>query len=299
MQRRLPVLMPVLGVGLLSLPWIAYSLPFFQRPPRTPLKRFLFPGAIYHRDMRDLPRPVMIHRIEVDLRSPGVKPFVTPPILGAKTLRTAARTTSEFLKEFKLTVAMNGNFFYPFRDKTPWDYYPKSGDRVQVLGDAASQGQKYGEHSYIWSSLCFLKSGTIQVLSGQACPINTQHGVAGRAIWIRDGKPQATVPLEGDKPYPRTAVGLSDRNTKLWLIVIDGKQPLYSEGMTAFELMQLGQKIGLETLLELDGGGSATLAIATKRGAEILNSPIHAKLAMNERPVANHLGISALVPDEP
>ncbi len=39
---------------------------------------------------------------------------------------------------------------------------------------------------------------------------------------------------------------------------------------------------------------ATTLVISNGSGTEVLNAPIHNKIPMNERPVANHLGFYAL-----
>ena len=80
---------------------------------------------------------------------------------------------------------------------------------------------------------------------------------------------------------------------RLWLILSDGKQPLYREGVMLQEAVNLVQALGAVTAVRLDGGGSTTLAIATDTGPHILNAVIHAKVPGQERPVANHLGFFA------
>jgi exopolysaccharide biosynthesis protein len=56
------------------------------------------------------------------------------------------------------------------------------------------------------------------------------------------------------------------------------------------ELAQLMVELGVDTAINLDSGGSTTLVVDTGKGATVLNAPIHAKVPMNERPVANELG---------
>ena len=77
------------------------------------------------------------------------------------------------------------------------------------------------------------------------------------------------------------------------MIVVDGKQPLYSEGVTIAELTGIVQSLGAYTALNLDGGGSTTLVMTKNGKPKLLNAPIHTKLPMHERPVANHLGFYA------
>lgn len=60
---------------------------------------------------------------------------------------------------------------------------------------------------------------------------------------------------------PRTAVGVSTDDATLWMVVVDGRQPGYSEGMTLPELAALLQATGVEDALNLDGGGSSVMMV--------------------------------------
>jgi hypothetical protein len=78
------------------------------------------------------------------------------------------------------------------------------------------------------------------------------------------------------------------------LMVVDGRQPNYSEGATSVELTDLMRQYGAYNVMNLDGGGSSTLAVADKqRGPQVLSCPIDGRIPDRERPVANHLGIFA------
>jgi hypothetical protein len=55
------------------------------------------------------------------------------------------------------------------------------------------------------------------------------------------------------------------------------------------------QQMGAVSALNLDGGGTSTMAVAGQGGAPvILNRPIHAGIPGMERPAGSHLGIRAL-----
>jgi exopolysaccharide biosynthesis protein len=79
------------------------------------------------------------------------------------------------------------------------------------------------------------------------------------------------------------------------LIVVDGRQPNYSEGVTLPELTQIVIEHGGDAALNLDGGGSSTLVVEGPKGEPaVLNSPVHGRIPPGrERPVANHLGVFA------
>ena len=68
--------------------------------------------------------------------------------------------------------------------------------------------------------------------------------------------------------HPRTMLGV-DRAGYAWLATIDGRQPDTSAGMTLVELQRLARRIGLTDAINLDGGGSTTMAIA----GNVVNQP--------------------------
>ena len=62
--------------------------------------------------------------------------------------------------------------------------------------------------------------------------------------------------IQGEQP--RTAVGMIDAN-HLVLVVVDGRSPGYSRGVTMTELAQIMADLGCTVAYNLDGGGSSTL----------------------------------------
>ncbi len=269
--------------AILILPFLFYAYLYLLRPSRTDLKTTLFPGIIYQREARSTPRPYMLHIVTIDLNAPGIGVLVTPGNGGIR-----AKTTSEFLKKFKLQVAINANYFFPFREEHPWDFYPHSGDKVNVLGQAISQGFVYSPPRSGWPVLCFDTNNRAQIIESGRCPDGTLQAVAGIDMLVNRGEAVKSDASDAKKPYARVAVACAEQ--KLWLIAVDGKQPHYSEGVTLAELSEIIVKLGADAALNLDGGGSTTMVVRDRSGIRVLNSPIHTKLPMRERPVANHLG---------
>jgi len=60
--------------------------------------------------------------------------------------------------------------------------------------------------------------------------------------------------------HPRTIIGI-DKGGFIWLVVVDGRQPSYSIGMTFEDLQRLCDRLGLTDALNLDGGGSTTMVV--------------------------------------
>lgn len=283
-------------VLLLTLsPLILYASLVFQRPPRTPLTQLLFAGITYERQIWDQPRPVVIHIVTVDLTAPGVEVVVSPGLANADAPnQTRAQTTSGFLQAAQVQIAANGSFFYPFREKTPWDYAPHVGDRANVLGQAIAEGQTYAEPRRPWYPVCFLKSQRAIISPHTTCPVGTRFALSAGPRLLTQGEPTQRDPVSSEsQPYARLLLAIDKPGTRLWLIAIDGKQPLYSRGMTLTEATALVQELGAYEALNLDGGGSTTLVRSVDGQPRLLNAPIHAKLPMWERPVANQIGIRA------
>jgi hypothetical protein len=286
---------PTFVVTLLMLPLLAYAWLSFQRPPRQPVEQqILFPGIVYQRQVYDSPRPFLLHLVQIDLTTPGIRAFVTPGKKNDLGGETIARTTSDFLNEFKLQLAINANFFYPFREETPWDFYPQKQDPVTLIGQAISNGDAYGKGKPKWSALCINAKQQATMAARGQCPPETQQAIAGRELLIVDGQPVAKTQLtQSDKPYSRTVVATNKAGTTLWLALVDGKQPWYSEGATLLELIPILTGLGVDSALNLDGGGSTTLVAQIAGKATVLNAPTHTKWPLRERPIANHLGFYA------
>ena len=87
----------------------------FIRPQPSSVTETLFNGVTYSRQVRNSPRPMVIHVVTVNLGESGVDVLVTPGDPD-EDLPLEARTTSQFLAEFDLQVAINGKYAYHKRE---------------------------------------------------------------------------------------------------------------------------------------------------------------------------------------
>lgn len=280
-----------IAAGVLALPLLLYTRAQLQRPPRISSTQPLFEGITYDREWHSAPAPYLLHVVAIDLTAPGIAVQASPRILTDEEFQTTAQTTSQFLNTHNLQVAINGNYFFPFKEKTPWNFYPHVGDPVNVVGEAIADGQRYTSPGSKWPAVCFAPHPRVQLATSGTCPDGTQHAIAGREVLLIEGQPNPD--LKEGSPYARVAIALNKTGTRLWLIVVDGKQPHYSQGITLTQLAQQIRALRADAALNLDGGGSATLVKASPQGAVVLNAPIHARMPGLERPVANHLGFRA------
>ena len=256
-----------------------------QPEPRTGVQ--LFEGVRYDRVVRSVPRPLVIHIVSVDLQADGLRLFVTPGDPEAD-LPLEARTTGEALAGFDLQIAVNGDAFEPWHANSPLDYYPHTGDRVDVIGLAASDGEIYSSAHKETPTLYIQPNNHARFNRPFA---NLHHAISGTAMLISNGREVAP---DDDAAAPRTAVGLNGAGNTLYLVVVDGRQPGYSEGVSLQELAGILAEFGAYNAMNLDGGGSSTLVReGALGGVVVLNSPVGRTIPGTERPVGNHLGIYA------
>ena len=223
----------LLWLGL-CLPLVLYGVNSLRRPSRIPiLEQPLFEGIVYSRVIKDQPRSTIIHSVGIDLSAPGLVPFVTAGYAGtdsaeSKPWETTAQRTSEFIETEGVQLAVNANFFYPFKEVTPWNYRPRSGQPANLVGLAISNGDVVSEPDPERTSLCFGEQQAIINHDG-TCPDTTQQAVAGNLMLLANGQPtddvQQQIIYEGHKPYSFPIAALDASGTRLWFVLVDGKQP--------------------------------------------------------------------------
>ncbi|RME88923.1 MAG: phosphodiester glycosidase family protein, partial [Anaerolineae bacterium] len=179
-----------------------------------------------------------------------------------------------------------GDGFYPWYSNSLLDYYPHVGDPVSPNGFAASRGKVYSDG----------KGPTLYISKDNVAQFGAPKGkvynaISGSHMLVVEGKPVEG--LDDTVPAPRTAIGVDFGPDRLIIVVVDGRQPLYSAGATLAELADLLVAYGAYMAMNLDGGGSSTLVVEEPFGARVVNSPIDNNIPGRERPVANHLGVYA------
>jgi len=256
------------------------------RPAPIPAKRSLFDGAVtYHRCVYYLPRLVIAHVLVVDTKAKGFRMLVTPSD-NDEGAPLNARTTSQFLDEFGVQIAINGDGFYPWWSRGPLDYYPQPGNPVTPNGYAASNGKAYSEGESTDPVLYISRRGDLSFRK----PGRVFNAITGDRYLVLGG--EKVDGLDNTERDPRTAIGFNKNGRWLYLVVVDGRQPFYSAGATFDELADILLAHGAHNGMSLDGGGSSTMVIEDADGKPvILNSPIDQYVPGRERPVANHIGI--------
>ncbi|ACZ23160.1 exopolysaccharide biosynthesis protein [Sanguibacter keddieii DSM 10542] len=176
-------------------------------------------------------------------------------------------TTSDIAADNDAVFAVNGDY-YGFRDTgiviRNGVVYRDEGARqglafytdghVEVYDETATTADQLVADG-VWNTLSFgpalLEDG--EVLSGiEDVEVDTNIGNHS---------------IQGEQP--RTAVGVVDDN-HLVFVVVDGRSPGYSAGVTMTGLAEIMQGLGATTAYNLDGGGSSTMYF----GGELVNDPL-------------------------
>ena len=285
----------VMGIGMMLLASMPLTVGLVQLwswygPRPDPVRRTLYQGVEYVREVVDAPEPAVVHIIIADLEAEGVEVVVTPPDFPDAELPLKARTTSQFVREFDLQAAVNANLYSPFRKRPVLHLYPLPGEPVKPAGGAASGGVQFGQPNPYWVTLDFPAHGPPRI--GMDLPQPWYNAVTGVKHFIQKGEPIWVGPIEESRGSSFAAI---DRTgTRLFLVTAEGIQPPYAAGIRRSVLAEILIKHGAYEAVQLDGGGSTTMAIEGRDGLPItVNRPVQIDMPMIERPVGTHLGIRA------
>ena len=184
----------------------------------------------------------------------------------------------EFLVEYGRVRRVSGDASNPI---------PENGFVISVAGDvnadAASdklkEGMNVALHYNLTSARTVAGAAAVELEDCDflsAGPALIRDGVAVSDFLGESAKHEAGFSL---RRHPRTAVGQREDGT-LVFVVVDGRQPELSVGMSLPELAELLLRLGVSDAYNLDGGGSTTMVIQGK----IVSSPSE---GTGERPVSD------------
>jgi len=259
-----------------------------------------FRGIRYIRRQERHPHPQNIHILEADLAAKGIR-FLTSEDNGEGPREVWTEKTRDFVGRVGAQAGINANFFIHDRKK-----------HTDLLGLAVSQGRVVSE----WDSnfqhginiskdnqVAFVKRAGDAERGYSTFPedVRLYNAVSGGPLLVLKGD---VLPKTGGDIHPRTAVGLTEED-KLLLVVVDGRHQGYSRGMTIHELALLMKSLEARDALALDGGGSATMVLADPV-ARVLNVPLPFTLGEKanmgppglERAVGNSIAVFAEPLDE-
>jgi hypothetical protein len=254
------------------------------------------------------PRLVKMHVLLIDLKAPGLRFRVTPQ---AGSLDTIKQTTLDFLKEQKAQLAINGHFFEPWPAPNP---DPGTAD---LVGLAASDGRVYspfedhppksyaiGPNAPAFNIDSHNAATIVHRNPGDATgrrvaePVTLYNALAGNKQLLTCATNTAGIGEWDRKPGPLTVMGLA-AGTRLVILIVDGRQPGVSEGLSPHEAAELlCSDYDVSDAINLDGGGSTTLCMQDPF-PRVVNTPVGLNNVPGTlRPVGSNLAIFS-APDKP
>ena len=253
-----------------------------------------FAGVTYSARVETAPRPLRMHVAHIDLRTPGLRFRVSPPAGDREVVR---QTTLEFLKHERAQLAINAHFFLPFpsEDRTAWviglgasegrvfSAFESPQQRYALVVDAPAinidrenqativhrdpahaDGVRVRENVVLWNVI----AGSSQIVTSGAVTVPGYRDADHPDGLLEPGGPNdySNAKAWGDVLTARTAIGLSRDRRMLTLFTVDVRGG--SEGMRLSEVASLLiRDYGVWDALNLDGGGSTTMAMADAAGA--------------------------------
>ena len=121
---------------------------------------------------------------------------------------------------------------------------------------------------------------------------NIKFAIGGGSIILKDGQIiNSNINIAGNQP--RTGIGITEDRKELIIATIDGRDVSYV-GVTQEVFAAILRELGAYNALNLDGGGSTTMAIkpVDKQIAEVVNKPSEG----TERKVVNGIGVFTNAP---
>ncbi|MDX9883334.1 MAG: phosphodiester glycosidase family protein [Prolixibacteraceae bacterium] len=189
---------------------------------------------------------------EVDLSNPKLSIEVSTP--NNKTVPSfqamTVQATFEDSEGHKVWGGVNGSFFNTTTGAAHGLLY-KEGTMVQL-------------YSSTYPNFFALTKDKRALIAGSeiygSVKDNIQEAVGGGVMLVRNGSAinQTDVSIN-----PRTCIGVSADQQRVFIMAVDGRNYHYSNGMTYADLAKCMVALGAETALNLDGGGSTSFFIRT------------------------------------
>lgn len=252
----------------------------------APFKLQIFDNVLFIREVFTKPRKLVANILFIDLHSESLE-FLVTPTSGLKDYPMCSQTTAQFLTQFRIQLAINGDgFSYKAVERTN-NPCKNGGSPVRPNGFSASRGHTYVQTEKAGPTLYISKKNE---MTFNAPPSEIYNAISGNEMLVTNSESRPGLAAESSLDA-RTAVGVSKNGRWFCIAVADGRQPGHSEGATLKEMAELMLRFGAHNAMSLDGGGSSAMVMEGYGGLPVaLNVPFDQQAGI-QRPVANHLGL--------
>jgi exopolysaccharide biosynthesis protein len=186
----------------------------------------------------------------------------TPPAgAGAEAVLDARGTVTAVNTSRGASVPPGGSTVQAIGDSAAWLLgHAKAGERLRV---SERVEDSRGRRVALTRDTTILQVGPTLVRDGRLSVNAAADGL------IREGTDQTFTYNWAVRANPRSMIGVDDRG-RLMLVVVDGRQDGYSEGLGIAQTAELMKLLGAREAMNLDGGGSSVMVTA---GTGIVNRP--------------------------
>lgn len=212
--------------------------------------------------------------VRIDLTTPGLR-FALSPQAGSR--EAIRQTTVEYLKSTGASLALNAHFFEPF---------PSEESECYLIGLAIADGTRYSEFERPRQSYALVPNAPALAIGEDNRASIVREGFGGKILVAVAGSAQVltggqvTIPVYGrdltpggpagygaekswyDVPTARTLIGLS--GDRRYLVMLVARRMKVGDAAVL-----LATDFGVSDALNLDGGGSTTLALREPETGEI------------------------------
>lgn len=242
------------------------------------------PG-VAHYVVRSPAGPWTINVLSVDLDRCNAAEAVKGADSAAGRFKTTQLLTNLDRREHVI-AGVNGDFFN-LKDGSPTNL---------LVVDGRMLAPPNGKPVLAFDSAGVPHIATFALRDGRLVPFFPMNAVGGRPILVSDSTIDGAVDTEGNAGFrernPRTAAGIARGGRRLILVAVDGRE-YQNAGMTLRELATLMLALGARDAINLDGGGSTTMAYADPDSAARLRIANHPSDKEGERTVGDALAIVA------
>lgn len=236
-------------------------------------------GLEFRTESRTEPRPLQLHWLTIEVHAAslefavasGSDPDGPGPV-------EALLTPPQILARDHSAVAMI--------NASAWTMFPNpqtgespgyvDGGAADVLGWVESRGRRISPRQAGYWSFWMDAQRRLAMVAPDATagseesPV-CQWAVSGFGGILEDG---TILVAASNVRHPRTAIGIDSEGSRMVWLVVDGRQPGYSEGVSERELAELMLEAGCDDALNLDGGGSSVMVLRSRDGElRIANRP--------------------------
>lgn len=236
-----------------------------------------------------------VNVLRIDATNPNLTFHTTSPSKNwvANENETDRRTLPDSVVEENMIVAVNANFYQPFNAQTRVSRGPADNKGLVVSNGVLVSPTIDGFASFIQNKDRSVEIRTVR--EGDSLD-NIQTAVSGHNTVLKNGKCPIIDQVESyaylKVRHPRTLVGISQDKKYVYLVTIDGRQPEFSVGTSILESAEILRQLGAYDAVNLDGGGSTTMAYRDETGVPVvLNRPVGLGPANTLRHNANALGV--------